>query len=101
MSTSAAQRWTVIVAQHEASGQSVREFADARGLNARTLTWWRSALRRKERGRSSSFVELAVVNDGPDPIREVVLELGACGVRARVTATTDFDLLRRVVEALC
>ena len=52
MSTSAAQRWTVIVAQHEASGKSVREFADARGLNARTLTWWRSELRRKERARS-------------------------------------------------
>jgi hypothetical protein len=46
-------------------------------------------------------MELVVADDEPDVGDEVVLELGAYGIRAKVGPTTDLSLLRRVMEALC
>jgi transposase-like protein len=99
MST-AARRWAEIVAKHEASGESIRAFADARGLNPSTLSWWRWELRRNRRAQGA-FMELMVADDDPDGGSEVVLELTAYGARANVGPTTDLTLLRRVLGALC
>ena len=42
--TTAAERWSVLVDEHEASGLSIRAFAAQAEVNPRTLAWWRSRL---------------------------------------------------------
>ena len=37
--TPAAKRWTAIIDEQEASGQTIRAFAKARDLNVKTLSW--------------------------------------------------------------
>jgi hypothetical protein len=97
----AASRWSEIVDEHEASGQSIRTFAELRGLKPETLSWWRWKLGRAVGVRKRGFVELTV-EDAPSATEgELVLELAAYGVRTTVDASTDLELLRRVLGALC
>lgn len=44
-----AHEWKEHIARQERSGQSVAEYCEAHGLVARSLTWWRSELRNRER----------------------------------------------------
>jgi transposase-like protein len=98
MADSAADRWSRIILQHEASGLSVREFATRNRINPSTLSWWRWELGRTHRRTRSSFVEVVV----EEPSRSgVSLQLEALGVRLEVDEHTDLELLRRVLEALC
>ncbi|MCB9758379.1 MAG: hypothetical protein H6739_37135 [Alphaproteobacteria bacterium] len=94
-------RWSVLIDAQEASGQSVREFAESRGLNPSTLAWWRWKLERT-RGRAaerSPFLELVV--DEPTGTGVVLLEIRGLGVQVQVTRDTDLAWLREVLEALC
>lgn len=56
--------WEVLCREHAASGLSVQAFAARRGVNARTLSWWRSQLGLSGRRKSAR---------GADPVRFVDL----------------------------
>jgi len=105
--TPAAQRWAAVIGRHEASGLTIRQFAKDNGLNAGTLAWWRSRLRREARmaRRPQAFVELEVApveqNEGTLSIEPVVLCLDAFDARIVVEQDTDLELVRRLVDALC
>jgi transposase-like protein len=100
MSTPAARRWSKLIEEQAASGQSTRAFAAERGVNPRTLAWWRSKLKRSEKGSSPTFVELRVAPT-PSALGTVEVELERYGARVLVAGDTDLSLLRRVLESLC
>jgi hypothetical protein len=50
MGQSREQYWQGLIAEQERSGQTVREFAEARGLSPWSLYGWRSRLGRSRRG---------------------------------------------------
>lgn len=98
MHTEAARRWSVMLAQADRSELTIREFAHQVGVNPRTLAWWKWKLGRIE-SETDMFVEVEVDTEEPDDglIRLEVRN----GVGIEVTAQTDLQLLRAVVEALC
>ena len=89
MRTVTAQKWASVLAEAEASDLTMRAFARARGVNPKTLAWWKWKLRREAHG--GPFLE--VVTGGP-----LVVVVG--GARVEVDGDTDLALLRRVVGAL-
>jgi hypothetical protein len=96
------ERWHSVIDRYEASGQSLREFAEANDLNRKTLAWWRWELGRSARTPSTAFIELVVEEPGSgESSGTVVVELGDSGARALVGHGTDLPLLRRVAAALC
>lgn len=108
--TPAAARWSEIIDRQEASGQTLREFAEANGLNRNTLAWWRWELGRTRTRRPTGpnpsrsagrrFIELVVSEPEPEL---VPVEIAFVGFAARllVDDRTDLALVRRVLEALC
>ena len=68
--TATERRWRRLVAEQEASGQSVRDFACARGLSAWSLYGWRSRLGRTRPRRRSGAGE-----GGADAIQLVPVDL--------------------------
>ncbi len=87
--------------QHEASGLTVREFAESIGVRAGTLSWWRWHLgRTRKRRTSSAFVELVIAEPQVHE-RPLLLNLDRLGVDITVHPGTDLALLRRTLEALC
>lgn len=103
-STPAAQRWTRIIDQQEASGLTIRAFAETVGVNPRTLAWWRWELGRtqakKPEPSALAFVEVALEPEADRDAAPLVIELDGCDAHIRVDARTDLRLLRRVLEAL-
>ena len=96
MTTTAEAKWRALIAAQERSGQTVQEFAAARGLATGTLYWWRSRLR--DRG---DLVRVAVVDPAAadDPARpSFELQLG--DIVLRVPAGFDERELRRLLQAL-
>jgi transposase-like protein len=97
--TPAARRWRKIVADHDASGLTIRAFAEARGLNRGTLAWWRSQLRKFDGDSDvpqTQFTALTVV----EPVGTVVLALDDHKAHVVVDHLTDLGLLRRLLEAM-
>jgi transposase-like protein len=100
-------RWRELVREQEASGRTVRAFAEARGLSPATLYWWRSALGRRARSKGPRLVELALV--GSERVHERrdsrPFELARQGGRClRVPSDFDPESLRallRVLEGRC
>ena len=86
------EKWIGLVGQFERSSQTTREFALEHGLNPRTLTWWKSALRRET--RKVEFLDVTVTADTPS----FVLHLG--GFKVEVPRGFDADDLRRLVVVL-
>jgi len=103
MPTPATARWSTLVSELAASGQSVRDFCAPRGLNPKTLSWWRWNLGHQDKApQASVFMELSVVPERAPAHREPLLvELPEAHVHLHITHSTDLNLLRRVVEALC
>lgn len=105
--------WQTRVERWVASGLTAAEFATEIGVNPRTLTYWKWRLgaAAKAAGRIGGgpwttprprFVEL-VAGPGvvPPPVDVDALEvILADGIRVRVPARFDADVLRRVVTAL-
>lgn len=95
--------WARHVAAWRKSGRTAEVFAAGRGLNARTLRWWASALRQDEVGPSRlGFARLVAHDDPgegerPDGALEVVL---ASGRAIRVRPGFDPALLRAVLLVL-
>ena len=108
-------RWSRIIERHEASGQSIREFAEANDLNPRTLSWRRWQLGRgPAKDGGGGFVEIEVVDPEPMPrsartepepdlpkSSSVVLSLDRYAASVLVDGGTDLGLLRRMLGALC
>lgn len=102
--TRAEKRWSKLVEKHNASGLTTKAFAEQNNVNARTLAWWRSRLRRlSSESTKGTFVELEVA--GPTTSvaddRTVVLAFDALAAHVVVDHDTDLDLLKRVLGALC
>jgi transposase-like protein len=100
------EAWRRIVDELDRSGATVAAFAAERGLNANTLSWWRSAIRRKD-GRATPaaataaprFVEL-VPRAAAVP-RAGTIEISTpSGLSVRASADVDPDSVSRVVAAL-
>lgn len=91
-----------MIAAQERSGEGVAQFAEARGLNAATLYWWRSQLRRRDR-REPEFVPIEIVDARPATVRDAraVFELELVGGR-RLRVPTGFDAeeLARLIAAV-
>ena len=45
---------------------SAREFAESRGFNPQTFSWWRHELRRRDRERGGSLIPVEVVEENPE-----------------------------------
>lgn len=105
MTTTAESKWRALIAAQERSGQSVREFAATRGVNAATLYWWRSRLRQRRRPRRQreSAVGLVPVTviEGEEPTGTgdaFELQLGA--MTLRIPRGFDESDLRRLLQTL-
>jgi transposase-like protein len=94
--TPATLRWTGIVRQHERSGLTIREFAEAHAVNPNTLAWWRTRLGVAR--RRTTFVEVTV-EELEEPVVDVVLD--RYDARVAVDRDTDLELLRDILAALC
>ena len=105
--TTAAERWSVLVDEHEASGLSIRAFAAQAEVNPRTLAWWRSRLGRSKKRKQTGFVELTVAAAPTPPVEAaevdptVVVALDGYAAHVVVDQVTDLALLKRVLKALC
>jgi transposase-like protein len=84
--------WSKLMAEQEASGQTIRAFCRERGVADHCFYSWRKRLRKVE---SVQFAELKTVAS-PAPL-ELLL---ASGERLRIANGVDAATLRLVVEAL-
>lgn len=85
-----------MVGELERSSMSSREFALERGVNPRTLTWWKSQLRRET--RKVEFIDVAVATEQRPFVVHVegaVVEVPS-GFDVR-----DFERLVMVLDARC
>jgi len=100
--TPAAERWSHLIDQHEASGLTIRAFAEKVDVNPRTLAWWRSQLGAKRRNKTA-FVELTVAEPPQATASDATVVLALDGYDAHVVVDhqTDLGLLRRLLGALC
>jgi len=108
-----AAKWSEVVSAWEASSQSARLFAEARGVSEASLRWWKGELARRSRGEPTrrspgpgrNRVALAkVVREGEKlPSSEPVtaaLEIAVGPARILVEHGFDAGLLRAIVDAL-
>lgn len=97
MTKTSKKAWRRVIAAQERSGLTVREFAEAQGINATTLYWWRSRLRRETR-----LVPVEVVEQGGPQVGQEGrrFEVQLDGAVLRVPANFDEAELRRIVRAL-
>ncbi len=97
------QRWTdqealEVLHRLEASGLSVRRFAQREGINAQRLYWWRERQGKKPRGkRGAKFVELSASGLAAAAQLELVLLSGRV---LRFPASLDERALQRLLCAL-
>ena len=99
MHTNAARKWAALIDQSERSGLSNRDFAESVGVNVNTLTWWKWKLgERRRTAATSQFIE--VFEEELFAFEPVVVRVGEA-VSIEVNDSTDLELLRSVVDALC
>lgn len=93
-------KWSAIVARHDGSGLSIKEFAEAEGLNPRTLGWWRWRVRQQPADADAplAFTEVTVA-PGPDEAT-VVVALDELHAHIVVDRQTDLALLREFLQAM-
>ena len=94
------EEWVKAIGQWRRSGQSREEWCARRELNPRRMEWWERRIsgRGGEReAADSSFVE--VTSDG-EVVPSGLLELEVGGVRLRVGAGFDEQVLVRVLAVL-
>jgi hypothetical protein len=110
--------WANLVAEWTGSSESAQQFALRRRVNAQTLTWWRSELRKRESIRAAErapagvarreripapapqFAEVRLAERGtPSPLAHVEVQLAA-GIVVRVREGADAALVCAVIRAL-
>ena len=89
--------WRGLVGELERSELTVRDFALQRSVNARTLSWWRSRLRREP--RASAFIDISVTRD-PRPFVVHLDDSTSVEVPAGFD-DDDFERLVAVLDARC
>ncbi|NOK09486.1 IS66 family insertion sequence element accessory protein TnpB [Corallococcus exercitus] len=93
--------WARVAEAFEASGQTQREFALARGVRLSTLQSWVYRLRRTAPSRVEPVrllpVQVATRPAATEPLLEVV---AASGARVRFAVGTDVAYVARLVVAL-
>lgn len=92
MKTEKREYWSKLIAEQEASGQTIRAFCKERGVADQALYCWRKRLRKIE---PVQFAMLKTVA-GPAPL-ELLL---ASGERLRIGNGVEAGTLRLVLEAL-
>ena len=90
-------KWRAIVARHDSSGLSIKEFAESEGLNPRTLSWWRWKVGQEVSDSEVEFAEVTVVNSAAST---VVLAFDELAAHVVVDRDTNLELLRDVLVAL-
>ena len=89
--------WSKLIVEHEASGQTVREFCHERGRGVYSFYRWRKRL------REDGAVRFALVQTRPttDSRADATLELVLTnGERLRIGSGVDAATLRLVLEAV-
>lgn len=93
------ERMSLLVAELEASGQSVVRFARERGLSPWTLYEWRRRLRRQNApSERKPFIEVKLI-DEPSAVTTMSIELPS-GLRVHVPRGFEAEELRRLVGVL-
>jgi transposase-like protein len=93
VTTEKREYWSKLIAEQEASGQTIRAFCKERGVADQALYSWRKRLRKVE---PVQFAELKTVVSTAAPL-ELVL---AGGERLRIANGVDAATLRLVLDAL-
>lgn len=101
-------QWAQVIQERQNSGQSVKDFCEANGLNRNTYFYWQRKLRETAcTVLSTSKESKGVVPGGwiqlsPEPercVKEVLdIEIGGCHIT--VTNETDHELLKKVCLTL-
>jgi hypothetical protein len=102
MKTTAAV-WSERVRAWRASGLSATDFAKPEGYRGKTLSWWASELKRREREKASVVpkVTMARVRVRRRPTNDdATLSVVVAGAHITVRRGFDATLLREIVNAL-
>jgi transposase-like protein len=98
MTKTTESKWRRLIAEQEASGLTVREFAACRGHSASTMFWWRS--RRRREGRSVADLVPVEVTEAP-AIASTPIELAVSNdIVLRLPRGIDEADLRRVLSVV-
>jgi hypothetical protein len=97
--TGTREQWRERIAQWRASGQTAREFATRRGLNASTLAHWAWRLGRESGSEAGSTVP-RMIEVRAYPASDDRFEVEVGGRRVRVPPSFDAESLRRLLSAL-
>ena len=98
--TTAREKWRERVAQWRASGQTAREFAARRGINASTLSHWAWRLAQEPRGEGALARVPTMIEVHARPVMDDRFEIEFSGRRVRVPPSFDLDSLLRLLSAL-
>ncbi len=106
VSRTKADEWARRVRRWKASGLSAKDFAEGEDFRAKTLSWWASELKRRERdgkpswqkSKSPKLARVVRKAEAQAPSTGVVVRLG--GAEVLVAPGTDRKLLGDVVEVL-
>ena len=98
MTKTTESQWRRLIAEQEASGLTVREFAACRGLSASTIYWWRSRLRRE--GRSVAELVPVEVTEAPVAASTAIELVVGNDIVLRLPRGFDEADLRRVLSVV-
>jgi hypothetical protein len=100
MKTTAAV-WSERVRAWRASGLSATDFAKPEGYRGKTLSWWASELKRREREKASAVPKVAMVRVRRRPTdHDATIFVVVAGAQIAVRRGFDATLLREIVGAL-
>ena len=96
--TAAGVKWSERIGEWQQSGQSVAEFARARGFSESTLKWWIAKLKRE--GTADVSVRIARVKRAKSSAEPTTLTVAVGTATIHVRSGFDSALLREIVTAL-
>jgi transposase-like protein len=96
------EQWRRVIAEFEASGQSARAFAEARGLTASALGYWRRRIARDQQPSApSSALAVSFVEVRSEPVPSARYEVAlANGRSVFVGAHFDDVVLARLLHVV-
>ena len=89
-----------MLSELDASGEQTSRYCAARGINAKTLKWWRWRLRQKRSAKRSTSVRLVTVDVAPQIAEPHFVAIIAGGAEMRVEVGTDVSYVGALVKAL-
>lgn len=91
------KHWLKLIAEQEASGQSVRPFCRGRGIGEYSFYRWRRRLHQSDPVRFALLETAPAVSASPDSALELVLKNGE---RLRIGNQVEAATLRKVLEVV-